>query len=88
MSEKLFKFDKGDIPNARAKLSALCQNSESFRMSIPPNWDDTDMVFSRVINQCENLQKQNEILRDACDFYEKGCRHLARAAFEKLKDLE
>lgn len=56
MSEEL-DFNS-DIDNARALISALARDGQSaFRMSIPPQAGDSDMLLSRIVDAAEEHEK-------------------------------
>lgn len=58
--DKLEKFKNEDIERANQIISNLCQNNKNaFTMSIPPQINDSDMVLSRVVDQCERLLNNN-----------------------------
>jgi hypothetical protein len=57
-------MDKNIIDTAREHLSLLCNNPARFRMSIPVQHDDSDMIFFRLIQHTEKLQSENEKLKE------------------------
>ena len=64
MSESIYEFNETDIGEAKSWISKLCKNPSSFTMSVPVNWLDTDMVFTRVIKQVEKLQKDLALTKE------------------------
>jgi len=54
MKKIMDEFKKDDIRLARKVLSDLCSNKgRYFRMTVPVQDDDSDMVLKRVIDQAE-----------------------------------
>jgi len=62
LTHEKFQQQLKSIPNlelaemGHSVLSKLCSSGgRSFRMSVPPRLDDTDMVFSEIISRFELL---------------------------------
>lgn len=49
-----------DIKRARQILSELCKGTHNWRMCVPVQADDSDMVLARVIRAAEKFQTASE----------------------------
>lgn len=60
----LERFAPEDIQKARKIISNLCRSPKSFRMSIPPHRDDSDMLLSRCIHRLEDSEFKLDVLKE------------------------
>lgn len=90
-------FHPDDIGRAQKILGELCDGNHRWRMSIPAQRDDSDMVLSRVIRQAASAETQRPCPHvytsnggtSHCTLAESDSRELARLREENqhLKDL-
>lgn len=66
---ELKRFASSDIESAQDHLSEICKNIKMFTMSVPPQRSDTDMLFSRVFDRAEKLQKKLELTEKKVELY-------------------
>ena len=84
------------IKKARDLLSELCKTGgKSFRMTVPPRIDDTDMIFSELIKRYQQgLSAGNagynflaEYEEKFIVFHTKEYKHLTELQMDNLKDI-
>ena len=51
------------IEKARQHLNELCKNPDRFTMCIPPQKDDSDIIFSEAFSYAERQDKKIEKLK-------------------------
>jgi len=50
--------NKSEYQKAREIIYDSCKSGKGFTVSIPPQDSDADMLLIRVIDRCENLEKE------------------------------
>jgi len=56
------------IDEAYAHLLLLCKSPDKFRMCIPPQKDDSDMIFSRAFDYANSLKQKLKTATEALEY--------------------